>query len=167
LGCPRPVSIQNQFSLLYRPFEGELAEACAPSHYDIGLLPWTPLGGGMLTDKYIGSDGKVLKQEDFPKDARFGKYVNWMVRMKQGPAKTAVEAYAQIAKEAGVPLVTMALQWCLSRWYVTSTIIGATTIEQLQQNCDAFDEAQAPLSQDVLEKIDKVHLSCQNPIMFL
>ena len=84
LGCPRPVSIQNQFSLLYRPFEGELAEACAPSHYDIGLLPWTPLGGGMLTDKYIGSDGKVLKQEDFPKDARFGKYVNWMVRMKQG-----------------------------------------------------------------------------------
>jgi len=83
-GCPRPVSIQNQFSLLYRPFEGELAEACAPSHYDIGLLPWTPLGGGMLTDKYIGSDGKVLKQEDFPKDARFGKYVNWMVRMKQG-----------------------------------------------------------------------------------
>ena len=53
IGCPRPVSIQNQFSLLYRPFEGELAEACAPSHYDIGLLPWTPLGGGMLRSENV------------------------------------------------------------------------------------------------------------------
>ena len=62
LGCPRPVSIQNQFSLLYWPFEGQLAEACAPSHYDISLLPWTPLGGGMLSEKYIAADGKVLPE---------------------------------------------------------------------------------------------------------
>eukprot|EP00958_Prasinococcus_capsulatus_P014476 scaffold1522_cov340-Prasinococcus_capsulatus_cf.AAC.25 len=52
IGCPRPVSIQNQFSLLCRTFESELAEACSPYNFDIGLLPWTPLGGGMLTNKY-------------------------------------------------------------------------------------------------------------------
>lgn len=74
---------------------------------------------------------------------------------------------AAIAKEEGLPLATLALQWCLSRWYVTSTIIGATTKEQLKQNCDAFTEDQPPLSEEVLSKIDKVHLSCQNPIMFL
>jgi aryl-alcohol dehydrogenase-like predicted oxidoreductase len=66
-----------------------------------------------------------------------------------------------------VPLVTMALQWCLSRWYVTSTIIGATSLEQLKQNCDAFAEDLSPLPEEVLQKIDKVHLTCQNPIMFL
>jgi aryl-alcohol dehydrogenase-like predicted oxidoreductase len=71
IGCPRPVSIQNQFSLLYRPFEGELAEACAPSHYNIALLPWTPLGGGMLTDKYIGADGKMMSEEQWPDEARY------------------------------------------------------------------------------------------------
>eukprot|EP00918_Siedleckia_nematoides_P043691 GHVU01095534.1.p1 GENE.GHVU01095534.1~~GHVU01095534.1.p1 ORF type:complete len:392 (+),score=61.52 GHVU01095534.1:78-1178(+) len=167
LGCPRPVSIQNQFSLLYRPFEGELAEACAPSHYNIGLLPWTPLGGGMLTDKYIGPDGTLLPEDKFPAEARFTKYTKWMVRMKQGNAKKAVEQYYAIAKEANVPLVTMALQWCLSRWYVTSTIIGATSLEQLKQNLDAFDTSQPPLSSEVLQKIDEVHLSCQNPIQFL
>ena len=46
LGVPRPVSIQNSFSLVHRSFEDELAEACAPSHYNIGLLPWSPLAGG-------------------------------------------------------------------------------------------------------------------------
>ena len=167
IGCPRPVSIQNQFSLLYRPFEGELAEACAPSHYNIGLLPWTPLGGGMLSDKYIGVDGNLLPEDEFPKDARFGKYTSWMIRMKQGKAKEAVQKYHAIAKQAGMPLATLALKWCQSRWFVTSTIIGATNLEQLQQNLDAFDESQPPLSDTILAQIDEVHLSCQNPIMFL
>lgn len=47
IGAPYPVSVQNQFSLLYRTFESELAEACAPSNYNVALLPWTPLGGGV------------------------------------------------------------------------------------------------------------------------
>jgi len=85
LGCPRPVSIQNQFSLLYRPFEGELAEACAPSHYDIGLLPWTPLGGGMLSEKYLDQSGVMLPQDAFPSDARFSLYSNWMVSHRARP----------------------------------------------------------------------------------
>lgn len=167
LGCPRPVSIQNQFSLLYRPFEGQLAEACAPSHYDISLLPWTPLGGGMLSEKYIAADGKVLPENKFPKDSRFGMYASWMVRMKQGKAKEAIEEYHAMAKQAGLPLATLALLWCRSRWFVASTIIGATTLEQLQQNCDAFDITQPSLSDELLAQIDKVHLVCQNPISFL
>ena len=65
LGVPRPVSIQNSFCLLHRTFETELAEACAPSHYDIGLLPWTPLAGGALTGKYLHgkkpAEGRLVK----------------------------------------------------------------------------------------------------------
>lgn len=49
LGCPRPVSIQNSFSLIHRSFETELAEACAPRNYNVGLLPWSPLAGGALS----------------------------------------------------------------------------------------------------------------------
>lgn len=58
----------NFFSLLCRPFEGQLAEACAPNHHDISLLPWIPLGGGMLSENYIGADGKVLPENKFLKD---------------------------------------------------------------------------------------------------
>jgi len=55
LGAPRPISIQNSFSLVHRSFEDHLAEACCPRHYDIGLLPWSPLAGGALTGKYLGA----------------------------------------------------------------------------------------------------------------
>ena len=54
LGLPLPISIQNDFSLLDRRFEGNLAEACAPHHWNLGLLPYGPLAGGTLTDKYFG-----------------------------------------------------------------------------------------------------------------
>lgn len=94
-------------------------------------------------------------------------YASWMVRMKQGKAKEAIEEYHAMAKQAGLPLATLALLWCRSRWFVASTIIGATTLEQLQQNCDAFDITQPSLSDELLAQIDKVHLVCQNPISFL
>jgi aryl-alcohol dehydrogenase-like predicted oxidoreductase len=130
-GCPRPVSIQNQFSLLYRPFEGELAEACAPANYNIALLPWTPLGGGLLSDKYLGPDGRLLAPDAFPPAARHGLYPKWMVRFVAPRAARAVERYAAIARDAGLPLASLALRWCLSRWFATSTIIGATSMDQV------------------------------------
>ena len=85
---------------------------CSPGEWFSHLV----CDAGMLTDKYIGADGKLLPEESFPPGARFEKYKQWMVRMKQGKAKEAIEKYHAIAKAAGMPLVEMALLWCLSRW---------------------------------------------------
>lgn len=131
IGCPRPVSIQNQFSLLVRNFETELAEACAPSNYDIALLPWTPLGGGALTGKYLDENGKFMGRTaaSVPPNSRFKRFTDYMPRFLSERALKATEAYAALAKKHGVSLTELSLAWCLSRWYATSTIIGATTME--------------------------------------
>ena len=92
LGVPRPVSIQNSFCLLHRSFETELAEACAPSHYDIALLPWTPLAGGALTGKYLHAS---------PADGRLVKYPTFMQRYLNEPSREATIKYETIAKDAG------------------------------------------------------------------
>eukprot|EP00928_Gymnodinium_smaydae_P055366 TRINITY_DN38927_c0_g1_i1.p1 TRINITY_DN38927_c0_g1~~TRINITY_DN38927_c0_g1_i1.p1 ORF type:complete len:455 (-),score=60.39 TRINITY_DN38927_c0_g1_i1:38-1213(-) len=167
LGAPRPVSIQNQFSLLYRPFESELAEACAPRNYDIALLPWTPLGGGILTQKYLSDEGKLLPPEQWPA-SRFRQYPKWMSRFADAgkpQCGLAVERYALVAKSAGISLTDLALKFCRSRWYAASSIIGATHLDQLRENLDAFEESSPELSKDVLRAIDEIHMASQNPIM--
>eukprot|EP00951_Prasinocladus_malaysianus_P019738 scaffold160122_cov44-Prasinocladus_malaysianus.AAC.1 len=76
VGAPYPITIQNSFSLLHRAFETELAEACAPSHYNISLLPWSPLAGGTLSGKYL--DGNA------PENSRFSLYPQFMARFQVG-----------------------------------------------------------------------------------
>ena len=158
LGVPRPVTIQNSFCLLHRSFETELAEACAPSHYDIGLLPWTPLAGGALSGKYLDM-GKATK------DGRLVKYKNFMQRYLNPPSAEATAKYAKIAEKNGMSLASMALAWCRTRWYVSSTIIGATNMQQLEENIDAFEESKVKLSEETLEEIDRVHLERRDPCM--
>jgi len=155
LGMPRPVSIQNSFSLMHRSFETELAEACAPKNFNIGLLPWSVLAGGTLSGKYLG--GKK------PEGARHVLYPNFMPRFHADNVMEIVGKYAEIAKEAGMSLTTLAIAFCRSRWYVDgngSCIIGATTMDQLTECIDAY---KVELSEEVLAKIDAVHLSCRNP----
>ena len=119
IGCPRPVSIQNQFSLLIRNFEQELAEACSPRHFDIGLLPWTPLGGGALTGKYLDDNGKWVHDiSKIPGAYRLKVFNNFMPRFCKPEAIAATEAYAQIAKKYNVSLTELSLGFCLSRWYI-------------------------------------------------
>eukprot|EP00976_Prorocentrum_cordatum_P102824 1193224-Prorocentrum_minimum.AAC.6 len=108
LGMPRPVSIQNSFSLLHRSFEDHLAEACAPRNYNVGLLPWSPMCGGALSGKYVGGDK--------PADSRFAKYPNFMVRYQSDASTAAINKYQKIADEAGISLATLSLAWCRSRW---------------------------------------------------
>jgi len=76
----------------------------------------------------------------------------------------AVQRYQKIADDAGVSLTTLSLAWCASRWYVTSSIIGATTLPQLQENVDAFT---VTLSKETLAAVDQVHLDCRDPCMDL
>eukprot|EP00180_Rhodochaete_pulchella_P000205 Plantae.Rhodophyta-Rhodochaete_pulchella.ctg11426.p1 GENE.Plantae.Rhodophyta-Rhodochaete_pulchella.ctg11426~~Plantae.Rhodophyta-Rhodochaete_pulchella.ctg11426.p1 ORF type:complete len:364 (-),score=45.75 Plantae.Rhodophyta-Rhodochaete_pulchella.ctg11426:321-1304(-) len=156
MGMPRPVSIQNEFHLCNRSFEEALVESCSPNHYNIGLLPWSPLGGGRLTGKY--ADGSA------PESARFSKFPVFQKRFSSKWTDEGVRAYREIAKEAGVSMTTLALAWCASRSYVASTIFGATTIAQLKENLEAFDYVP---TEEVLEKVDKVHFARRNPTLIL
>ncbi|KAL4428585.1 hypothetical protein ABPG77_008897 [Micractinium sp. CCAP 211/92] len=152
LGVPPPISIQNDFSLLDRRFEGHLAEACAPFNYNLGLLPYGPLAGGTLTNKYF-------EGEPSP-NARHVKFPGFQPRYHSEPSRAAARAYRELAEQKGLTLAQLALAWCKSRWYVASVIIGATTMEQLKENIAAFD---IELDADTLAKIDALHLAHRNP----
>ena len=165
LGCPRPVSVQNQYSLLLRVDEHHLAEAMSPSNLDVAYLPWTPLAGGLLTDKYLGADGKVLPKEEWPAGARHALFARFMDRFRSPLSVEAIEGYAAVARDEKCSLATLALKFCRSRWFATSTIMGATSLAQLKENLDAFEADEAPLSDEALRRIDELHLRCQNPIM--
>ncbi|CAK9011460.1 unnamed protein product [Durusdinium trenchii] len=164
LDMPPPASIQNACSLVVRLFEYELAEACATSNFNVGLLAYSILAGGLLSGKYRGN-----KQ---PAESRHTKYPNFMSRWN--PTKgipqlsEAVEGYAMIAEENGMSLTELSTRWCRTRSYCKhgSVIIGATNLDQLKENLDAF-EGDAGLSEEVLAQIDDIHLKLRNPGTFL
>lgn len=133
-GLPKIVSIQNSYSLLVRgPFETDLVEVCAPRQNNVSLLAYSPLAGGSLTGKYITGDESTLSK------SRFNLFANYMQRYQQSLAREAVAAYVDVAKTHGLTPTQLALAWCKSRWFVTSSIIGATTMDQLRENIGAFD----------------------------
>lgn len=140
---PRMVSIQNEFSLLHAKDWPYLIENCV--HEDIAYLPWSPLAGGMLSGKYL--DGAR------PEDSR------WTLMQRKGlfrdtvPAQKAIAAYAEIAKQNGFTPAQLALAWCAQIDGVTSTIIGATNMSQLQENIKAFS---MPLNEQTLIDIESV-----------
>jgi len=162
IGLPRPASIQNACSLIVRNFEGELAEACAESNYNIGLLPWSILAGGLLSGKYQPG------QPAPPPNSRHVKYPDFMRRWGHTTASSgtieAVAEYAKIAQEVGMSLAELSIRWARDRSYCKhgSVIIGATSLEQLKENIDAF-EGPSELPEDVREKIDQVHLKWRSP----
>jgi aryl-alcohol dehydrogenase-like predicted oxidoreductase len=147
-GLPRVVSIQNAYNLINRVFEYGLAETCAREH--VGLLAYSPLGFGMLTGKYQvpGATGRLTL---FP---GFGQ------RYNKPNVNEAARDYAEIARKAGMTPATLALAFVRSRWFMASTIIGATTMEQLKEN---IDSAQVVLSADTIKAIDAIHARYPNP----
>jgi len=150
-GVPRPVTIQNEYHLLNRAFDYELAEACAPWNLNIGLLPWSPLAGGALTGKYLD-----VECADWPEKMRFGEFRGYQERFsRKQKTEGAIRKYKEVADKVGLSLTTLALAWCRSRDYVHSgaTIIGATTMRQLKENIDAFS---VELSDEVLKDIDEI-----------
>ena len=169
LDMPPPASIQNAFSLLNRDFEQSLAEACAPSNHNVGLLPWSALCGGLLTGKYTAGWAEGEACSAGPKDGRltiFGPKFMTRWADPNDNTKSAVRAYQAVADRYGVSLTTLSLAWCRSRWYHSSCIIGATTLAQLKEDIDAFDPEVVPLlSQEVLKEVDAIHNSCPNPCL--
>lgn len=149
LGLPRMVSVQNEYSLLNRLYDLDMHEIAVAE--DIGLLAWSPLATGMLSGKYL--DGAR------PKGSR------WSLEHRQlsrdtDQAQAAVRAYQQVADKHGLDVCQMALAFVTSRPFVTSNIIGATTMEQLKTNIASIN---VQLSADVLADIDRVYRDCPWP----
>eukprot|EP00471_Norrisiella_sphaerica_P006334 CAMPEP_0184480294 /NCGR_PEP_ID=MMETSP0113_2-20130426/1793_1 /TAXON_ID=91329 /ORGANISM="Norrisiella sphaerica, Strain BC52" /LENGTH=340 /DNA_ID=CAMNT_0026858679 /DNA_START=35 /DNA_END=1057 /DNA_ORIENTATION=+ len=154
-GVPPPITIQNSYSLLHRNFEYELAEACAPRNANLGLLPWSVLAGGRLTGKY--ENGAK------PKGARNTLFPKFQSRYFEDRLTAPVREYSKIAEKAQISLSTLALAFCKAQVFIPSTIIGATTMEQLKENIAAFCIA---LPKPVLEAIDEVHRRYPNASNF-
>lgn len=146
---PRIVSIQNPYSLLNRSYEIGLAEF---SHREnISLLAYSPLGFGVLSGKYMnGQKPKGSRRQLFE---RYDRYSN-------AESERATEAYVQLARESNLDPAQMALAYLHSRPFVTSTIIGATTMTQLKLNIQSMALV---LNQDVIDKIESIHRMQPNP----
>jgi aryl-alcohol dehydrogenase-like predicted oxidoreductase len=159
LGLPRIQTIQNSYSLLVRgAFETDLAEVCAPRQGNVGLLAYSPLAGGALSGKYIQGN-TTAGGEDISK-SRFNLFQGYMQRYTKSLAREATEKYVEVAKKHNLTPTQLALGWCRSRWFVASTIIGATTMKQLKENVEAFDVV---LDADVLADIDAVYRRYRDP----
>ena len=155
-GMPAICSIQNSYSLITRgAFETDLAETCSPRNGNVGLLAYSPLAGGALTGKY--RDGKA---GGAGKNARFNLFAGYMERYNKSLAREAVAAYCDIAAKHGLTPTQLALAWVKSRWFVASTIIGATTMAQLKDNIDAF---QVTLSADAIADINALYRRYRDP----
>ena len=148
-GLPRVVSVQNPYNLLNRSYEVGLAEV---SHREqVSLLPYSPLAFGVLSGKYLGGDR--------PPNARLTLFDRF-TRYTKDPGVEATKAYVDLARENGLDPAQMALAWVTSRPFVTSNIIGATTLAQLESD---IDSAELVLSEAVLEAIEAIHARAPNP----
>ncbi|MFP4076288.1 MAG: NADP(H)-dependent aldo-keto reductase [Halochromatium sp.] len=148
-GLPRMVSIQNPYSLLNRSFEVGLAEVAMRER--CGLLAYSPLAFGMLSGKYL--DGARPAGARLTLFSRFDRY-------SSAQAEWATAEYCAIARRHGLDPAQMALAFVTSRPFVTSNIIGATTLEQLESN---LSSVALRLSQEVLDEIEAVHRRQPNP----
>ncbi len=158
-GLARFESIQNNFSLLNRRFMDELATVCRKEN--ISLLPYAPLAGGVLTGKYNG--------EFFPPEARFTKYLddrNPRIRaqaMKYLNDKTleATALYMEVAQAAGMSITTLATAWSMHHDFVASAIIGATSVDQLDETLAALD---VELDNEILRACDGINEAILYPM---
>ena len=128
-GLPRMASIQNAYNLVNRTFEdGGLEEVCVRE--DVGLLSYSPLGQGYLTGKY--------RNGALPEGSRKALF-NRLQRYENAPAARAIESYLVLAEKYGIDPSQLAIRFCDTRNFMASTIIGATTMDQLKICIDAFD----------------------------
>lgn len=144
-------SIQNPYSLIMREFEAGLAEMCLREQ--IGLLVYSPLAMGVLTGKYLG--GKM------PKGSRFDYSNRNIVRYNPPHAQEAIEAYVSLAREHNITPAQLAIAFTLTRPFVAASIIGATSVAQVEEDISAVD---VELGRDVMEEIEKIHTRLPNPI---
>jgi aryl-alcohol dehydrogenase-like predicted oxidoreductase len=146
---PRMVSIQNPYNLLNRTFEVGLAEIAIREK--IGLLAYSPMAFGLLSGKYFtGEKTSSYRITRYPQMARYNSRYT----------RDACLKYIQLSKDAGYTPAQMALAYVNTREFVTSNIIGATSMDQLKENISAID---VNLPEEVIKEIENIHLSQPNP----
>jgi aryl-alcohol dehydrogenase-like predicted oxidoreductase len=129
-GLPRVASVQNEYNLLYRPHDADFAELS--HHENVGLLAYSPLAAGLLTGKYV--DGAKPAGSRITVNGDLGGRFNHH-------QESAVREHVEVARKHGLDPAQMALAYCLTRPFMTSAIIGATSMEQLKTNIGAKDLA--------------------------
>ena len=152
---PKMQTIQNGYNLLQRiAFETDLNEACSPKNHNVSFLAYSPLAGGALTGKY-------LKATEPPKNSRFTLFPGYMARFNEPRLKNCLTEYQTLAEESGLTLTDLSLRFVRDRDFVCSSIIGATTISQLEENLKAY--TQPPLGKDVDEEIERIYRKYRDP----
>ena len=146
---PRIMSIQNVYNLVNRVFD--IANSEVAIRENCGLLAYSPLAGGRLSGKYIS---------DSPKNARYTLWPSNFDRHHTQRGEVAISKYVELAKKNNIAPSTFANAYVNNRPFVTSNIIGATSMDQLKENIDSID---ITLSKDILAEIADIHLSDPNP----
>ena len=149
IGLPRIASTQNAYNLLNRLFETSLTEVC--HREKVGLLAYSPLAFGHLTGKYL---------TDPAAPGRLNQWPSFGMRYTKPNVAPATVAYTELARRHGLTPTQLALGFVRSRWFVASTIIGASSLDQLKETLSA---TQTPISAELLGEIDEIHLRYTNP----
>jgi len=144
------VSIQNAYNFLNRGFEVGLAEIAIREK--VGLLAYSPLASGYLSGKY--------RNGIMPKNSRMDLFYDFWPRYRTLNSEKAIEKYWNLAKKFNLNLAQMAIKFCEMQPFLTSTIIGATTMEQLKTNIDSVN---INLDKELIAKIGEIHKEYPNP----
>ena len=146
---PRMMSVQNPYSLVNRTYEVGMSEISIREK--CGLLVYYPLAAGALSGKY--------RNGEMPKNSRLALFKGWE-RMINPLAMKVYEEYYKLAKDYDLTMVQLAQAFVNSRPFVTSNIIGATTMDQLKENLESI---KIELTQEIIDKINLIHNNNPNP----
>ncbi len=157
-GLPRVATVQNPYCLINRTWENGLDETC--HRLGVSLLAYSPLGFGLLTGKY---DHSGTQGPDAPQGARISSYES--VRKQRWGRPEALDAarrYNALARAHGLTPTQLALAFCYTKWQVASTIIGVTSVAQLDEDLDVWGQQ---LSAEVLSEIDRIRWEARDPAL--
>ena len=155
-GLPRVATVQNPYCLINRSYENALDESC--HRLNVSLLAYSPLGFGLLTGKY---DASGTTGPGAPQGARIASYASVrQQRWGRPEALAAARRYNALAREHGLTPTQMALAFCYTKWQVASTIIGVTSVAQLDEDLNAWG---TQLSPELLSAIDAIRWEVRDP----
>ena len=146
----RIVSIQNAYNFLNRKFEVNLSEIAIREK--VGLLVYSPLASGYLSGKY--------RNGAMPKNSRMDLFYDFWPRYRTANSEKAIEEYWNLAKNFNLDLAQMAIKFCEIQQFVTSVIIGATTLQQLKIDIESVN---VNLTEEIIKKINAIQLIYPNP----
>jgi aryl-alcohol dehydrogenase-like predicted oxidoreductase len=173
VGAPPPIVMQNDYSIINRRIEENgLSEASSPVHENVGFMAYNVLAGGVLTGKYLDEPAVVDNPNRAAGMLRMRNprgrmdepgWGGTLYRYRSGPADEATRYYAALAKKYGMPLTELSLRWARERQAVTTSLLGHTSLEQLDETLKCFQKNEA-LPQELLWEIDRVHMRNRLPI---